>query len=158
MAFLTKKKDQISFGLMAFWGFVLLLLTACNDGYIVIDGLNTLSIDNCALFNDGQYRIDNMEDYDNLLDIISSTPDCQAPYILPDIDFAERTVLGYKTEITACTVTYSYEAKAKPSDKKYVFTVKAGKEGACSSLYVNMNWISVPKIPNDFSVEYVLEF
>ena len=136
---------------------IILGLSACNDGYINIEGVNPLSIDNCALFNENQYRIDDVADYNNLLEAMSTTPDCQPPYILPDVDFAERTVLGYKTEIEACTITYSYEAKANPNDKKYLFTIKINKEIGCGSLFVNMNWISVPKIPSDFMVEFQLE-
>jgi len=76
---------------------------------------------------------------------------------LPEIDFNENTLLGKGTWVGACAeADFSGKVEKNESDKKYVYTIEIDTSGHAHCAYGSMNWILVPKISSNYSIEFVV--
>jgi len=74
---------------------------------------------------------------------------------LPEIDFNEYTLLGKGTYVAACAeADFSGKVEKNESDKKYIYTIEIDTSGHAHCFYGSMNWILVPKISSDYSIEF----
>jgi len=71
------------------------------------------------------------------------------------IDFAHYTILGKHTQ-GACIVRYLRDVSKNDKLKKYVYTILVVNCGMCESRDASMNWVLVPKIEDDYAVEFVV--
>lgn len=74
----------------------------------------------------------------------------------PDIDFSEYSLLGFWTT-GQCETKFIREILKNETDKKYIYKIKVKDCGTCKKLRYDANLVLVPKIPNDFAVEFVLQ-
>ncbi|MGB0863893.1 MAG: hypothetical protein ACPGXZ_13305 [Saprospiraceae bacterium] len=80
--------------------------------------------------------------------------DCQSNF--PAIDFTTNTVLGIKKDIGGCSLKNKYwNVYEDKSAKKYIFQAIAESEGNCYMLLSVPFWVSIPKLPSDYTVEFV---
>ena len=77
--------------------------------------------------------------------------------IRPAIDFNEHTLLGYFATGGGCEVQFIREVTADNSNKKYLYTVKVKECGWCDKLGYSMNWVLVPKLPENWTVEFTTQ-
>lgn len=85
---------------------------------------------------------------------------CRA-YMPPFVDFGQHTLLGLKTEVEACTVSFVRAIFADTQNNKYHYQVTATstQNSDCNdSLLVNMNWVVVPKLPANFEVNFEVSY
>ena len=73
------------------------------------------------------------------------------------IDFSKYTVLG-KFADGGCRAIVALQDVTKYTElKKYIYRIKVISCGKCTSYWQEMNWVLIPKIEDDFSVEFVVE-
>jgi len=74
-----------------------------------------------------------------------------------NIDFVNYTVLGRHASGN-CQVIYKRNVSKNEVTKKYIYTILVVHCGYCKSRDASMNWVLVPKIENDFTVEFIVEY
>lgn len=79
-------------------------------------------------------------------------PDCSKP----EIDFEQQTLLGLYT-YGACTASFFRNVEMDSTNTQYIYTVKVESCGSCNYAVINMNWVVVPKLPNEWGVSFIWE-
>jgi len=141
------------------------LVTSCQKEEEIID------ITNSCIFYDNilstcfygsvsskynEYVFRNQSEFQVFGDSIRIHPanlDCDTAK-LPDIDFNKYTVLINKTSGTGCSVVYNRTIIKDTQKKKIIYKISAEYSGNCKMLIGNRNWAFVPKIPDDYKVEF----
>ena len=101
--------------------------------------------------NEG-YIINSEEE--NIFDLKVSYDDGQT---FEPIDFTIYTVLGKRASSGGCKVRFVRDVKKNDISKKYIYTITVLQCGNCFSQDEIMNWVLVPKIPEDYTVEFVVK-
>ncbi|GAB4304700.1 MAG: hypothetical protein Kow0068_26330 [Marinilabiliales bacterium] len=100
-----------------------------------------------------EYIITNDSLYQNLLTL--GTVVCDN-YTLPEIDFTTYTLLGKFTVSDGEVKYYKREVVKDESNMRYVYAIymkcKNNNKAA-----ISMNWVLVPKLPNNYSVEFTVD-
>lgn len=110
------------------------------------------------ILEDSQYVFTNIEDFQLLRndmdeDFLEANAACDTA-VLVNPDFEQYSLLGMRTEVKACAVEYIREVAIDQAAKKYTYTVQAIPCGDCNTVYISMNWVLVPKLPQDFTVDF----
>lgn len=115
-----------------------------NSGIIV----SSVSINSCdEPFYDAAFLIANNDELDAVL---ATNSNCSEP----EIDFEEHALLGMYA-FTANTGSYYREVVIDTANTQYIYTVTVSNCGNCNCLSENMNWVTVPKLPEDWTVRFV---
>lgn len=81
---------------------------------------------------------------------------CQEEF-LPAIDFSKYSLLSKRTKGGGCSDHYRRRVYNDPSRKVILYEVIVEYVGTCEKLCGNFNWVVVPKIPEDYTVEFVVK-
>ncbi len=73
------------------------------------------------------------------------------------IDFSKYTLLGKYVPGSGCEVIYSRNATRDDEAKKVSYEIKADQYGVCDCSHPSMNWVLIPKIPEDYNVVFSVE-
>lgn len=103
-----------------------------------------------------EYIIQDEAAYQALGILPVNSPDCVGNTTLPEIDFNIHTLLGLYAEGT-CDTAFDRYVTRDDAAMKYVYTIGVRTCGNCESLFFAMNWVLVPKLPEDYTVEFVVE-
>lgn len=115
-----------------------------NSGIIV----SSVSINSCdEPFYDQAFLITNDADLDLVL---ATNNNCDKPLI----DFSEYDLLGMYA-FTANTGSYYREVVEDTVNSQYIYTVTVTNCGNCNCLSQNMNWVTVPKLPEGYEVDFI---
>lgn len=115
-----------------------------NSGIIV----SSVSVNSCdEPFYDQAFLITNDEELDEAL---ASNSNCSKP----EIDFSQNELLGMYA-FTANTGSYYREVVRDTANSQYIYTVTVTNCGNCNCLSQNMNWVTVPKLPEEWDVKFV---
>jgi len=85
-----------------------------------------------------------------------NSPECVGTTTLPEIDFNIHTLLGLYADGT-CKASFDRHVIRDDAAMKYVYTISVTPCGNCESLAFGMNWVLVPKLPENYSVEFIVE-
>ncbi len=122
----------------------------------------------CALYMDAgsgmgideEYVINSDEDYQDLLAIMDEYG-CEWFQGTTEIDFDQYTLLGNWASGTGCTVDFQKDVQINHDEQKVIYTVTVddgdSDEIACDMWSGSQNWILVEKIPDDYTVDFVVE-
>lgn len=102
---------------------------------------------------DSEFIINSDEKYQALLDYKSPSSRCEN-FELPPIDFTQNTLLGKYAQGGGCSIDFVRKVYKDDSNKKIIYSIKVVEEGLCEMLGMSMNWILIPKVPFDYSVEF----
>lgn len=123
---------------------------------------SNFNLGKCFYFLDSAtYVINTLKDYQYLTDQIDSAyivnimPDC-ANFELYSFDFSNISLLAQYTEGNGCSVAFQRDVKNDTDNKQYLYTINIYECGNCSTTEVSMNWVQVPKLPNDYTVKFVV--
>lgn len=131
-----------------------LLIASCGDGDLIeIEGVEELSIPYCSDFMEEEYLIDNEETYELFRTQYADTNLCES-HGFPSINFDERTLLGKLTTNTACSTTNNRTVFADPDEERYLYQINIFPSGDCETVLTNMNFITIPKLPEGYSIAY----
>lgn len=131
--------------------------TSCTkDPWINIDkGIidQVISFGSCIppTITQTEYIIETDSMYQKLL----SNSVCSS-YTLPYIDFTQYTLLG-KYASGQCKVEFHRQVTKDDVAKTYNFTVYVFDRGLCKKEAIDMNWVTVPKLPQDYSVVFTIK-
>lgn len=128
----------------------------CEKGKILFENLNTSNGLFCIVNEENDFIINNQAEYGKLIEFLSDHNDCQ-DFSLPDIDFLDKTLLGKYSSGSGCEVDFARVIIKDEVDKKYSYQIEVLEEGLCEQLVSSMNWIAVPKIPQNYSVEFEIK-
>ena len=127
-----------------------------NTGIILSD----YDMGKCFYFLDSSsYVINNLKEYQYLVDQIDSAfianimPDC-AMYELYSIDFSDFTLLAQYAEGRGCSTAFQRDVEDDTENKQYVYKIIIYECGDCDRTEISMNWVKVPKLPEDYSVKF----
>lgn len=85
-------------------------------------------------------------------DILTGQPNC----VLPSIDFSTHTLLGVRAT-GQCELKAIREVTKMDNEKKYHFKVTVISCGICKKLSYKDNWVTVPKLPDGWTVTFEIE-
>ena len=71
------------------------------------------------------------------------------------IDFSEYTLLGQYAS-GGCWVVFDRNVTKNKERQTYIYTITVIECGDCYSMDSSMNWVLIPKIEDDFSVEFIV--
>jgi hypothetical protein len=54
-----------------------------------------------------------------------------------------------------CRVNFERNVSTDSINKKYIYSIKVNECGNCKTNYEHMNWVLVPKIPDNWTVEFI---
>ncbi len=132
------------------------LTCICNckkENFIVIEGVEPISFECLTPIKEHQV-IDNEEAYQLFLaEYKESNLNCPN-YVSPGINFTERTLVGQYIEATACSHSSISEVFADPSQKRYIYQLQVKLDGDCELAFEKIVWISVPKLPDNYTVKF----
>ena len=103
-----------------------------------------------------EFVINSEEEYLELLEYRSLNPRCEN-FELLEIDFTKNTLLGKYAEGVGCSIDFEREVKRNETGKKIIYSIEVVEEGLCEMLGSSMNWILIPKVSSDYSVEFEVE-
>jgi hypothetical protein len=63
-------------------------------------------------------------------------------------------LLAKYTSGTGCEVKFIKTVYKNEEDKKVIYIIKIQPHGACKQKVSSMNWITIPKPPFDYQVEF----
>jgi hypothetical protein len=141
--------------ILVFIGF--LLLYSCDkdcsekssySGIIIEDVSNTCLLD--ISITDGIV----IETDSQFLDLLGQIPNFSCD--TPQINFSENTLLGLYAD-GACDVAFQRNVKIDALNQQYVYTVKVKECGSCLSLGYSTNLVLVPKLPQNWTVEFIVK-
>ena len=130
-------------------------IISCNNrdcpGEHEISGIIINSLDLCPPeSSQDQFMISDSSTYKDLYtDQSSGELNCE----LPAIDFSTTSLLGLLAT-GKCSVIYQRNVTRNEADKNYNFTVTVKDCGNCKSLGISYNWVTVPAIPEGWTVSY----
>lgn len=113
----------------------------------------TLNCINTFDLRDKEFIITSNEIYHSLLQYKSTHPRCEN-FELPSIDFSQYRLLGKYAQGGGCSIDFVRKVFRDDSNKKIIYSIKVVEEGSCEKLGASVNWILIPKVPSDYSVEF----
>ena len=74
----------------------------------------------------------------------------------PVINFSEKTLIGKSVGVSGCGASFDKNVYKDTKNKKIIYEIKARGSGFCMGWFESYNWILIPKIPEDYKVEFKL--
>lgn len=114
-----------------------------NSGIII----SSVDIHSCEVpFYHGNFVIRTNAEYDELL---ASNTHCDRPFV----DFSSHSLLG-RYAYTSSTGSYYRNVVIDSTNMRYDYTITVENCGSCNCLSENMNWVTVPKLPDEWTVQF----
>ena len=85
-----------------------------------------------------------------------SNGDCDTAE-LTTIDFNKVTLLGTYTKGGGCRSNTKRKVYDDIENKKIVYVIEENYSGVCEKLIYSYNWVLIPKIKDDYAVEFIVE-
>ncbi len=154
------KKKVVFFGLV----FITILIAGCiqqltrNEIQFIKMGkqLGCVGTSDFPSDKDREFIINSNQEYQTLIGYKVRIQECE-DFKLPQIDFSQYTLLGKYTQGGGCSVDFVSKVYKDDSKKKISYSIKIDEEGYCEKLVESMNWVLIPKVPFDYSVEFEIE-
>ena len=70
------------------------------------------------------------------------------------IDFSKYSVLEKEVNTAGCSVVFERYVSKDIKHKKIVYTITVHQCGGCEKNNTSWNWVLVPKIPEDYTIEF----
>lgn len=104
-----------------------------------------------------EFVIDNDSVYKSWIDTsdLFYNPQCSSEVVTP-IDFNTYTLLGKYTE-GGCDVQFIREVQKNDDEKMYIYTIGVNECGICKKLQMSWNWVLVPKLPQGYTVKFIVK-
>jgi len=109
---------------------------------VIIDELEI----NCPpAIHSSTYIVTSDSSYKNLFSLSCS---------LPEIDFNQVSLLGFFTSGSGCNTKYIREVIVHKTEPHFDYNVTIRNCGFCFESDVHFNWVTVPKLPEGWSVKF----
>lgn len=122
-----------------------------NEG--IIDSSLSVSFTCTVLSDQKEFVINDFFEYGQIFDnSFMGVGTCVTSFI----DFANYSLLGLYTT-GQCEVKYLREVIVNESDNRYEYTVYVKSCGNCKKEENSYNWVTVPKLPQGWTVSFEIE-
>ena len=74
------------------------------------------------------------------------------------IDFTKYTILGKYADKGACMAVFNRNVTKNAEQQKYVYKITVIHCGGCEKPNSSTNWVVIPKLEDDFLVEFIVEY
>ena len=128
-------------------------LSGCIDQRQSVEHEDLSNTLKCIHIYDDEFVINTLEEYQELMIYEQNWSVCNE-FELPEINFAEKTLLGKYVDSGGCTVDFVRKVYKENTNKNIVYSIEVIKQGDCEKLEFSMNWITIPKIPSDYTVAF----
>lgn len=144
---------------------LILFQTRCSQEKLaLIDGLEELSLPKClarTVSPSLELVLRDSLSYINFIQQISDTlpNNCLVDSLL-FLDFSEKTILAKHTQTSLCHPTYLREVYVDTENNAYIYhiTISTSEDRNClAAVTHNLNWIAVPKLPDNYRVQFEVE-
>jgi hypothetical protein len=114
-----------------------------------------LCIDTFNISNSGktEFVINSNEDFFVLIKHKSSRESC-TNFTLPEVNFSQYTLLGKYTEGSGCSIEFQKKVYRNDTNKTITYVIKVVTDGSCDMLGTSMNWVLIPKIPLNYTINF----
>lgn len=147
---------------------VLLFIISCNqndsinDPFEVKDCSNPIitgqiiellefDLNENVIFNSNfEYIIKNQNQFDSLIAIKDTN------YNFPEINFDEQSLIGIYTSGTGCEITFDRLLNIDNQERIITYTIIIRSCGNCEKLGYSMNWAVIPKIEDEYSINFII--
>ncbi len=148
----------------------ILFIAGCSEEKDCLDysGNSGLIIEEIAMGEcysylvDGNYLIKDTVAYKRLPsftdDSIQVELGCAGNPSRPDLDFDEIMLLGTRTSVEGCIVSYMRNVTYDSTEHVLYYTIDVHSCGDCGLLRHNMNWVSVPSIEEADSLNVSIKY
>jgi len=103
-----------------------------------------------------EFVVNTETEYQNLINYKSPFSQC-VNFVLPPIDFSQKTLLGKYTSGSGCSIDFVKKVYKNDLSKKITYIIDVIEQGACEMAGFSSNWILIPKAPSDYTVEFQVE-
>lgn len=149
-------KHKFYFFWVIFLG-IILAFGSCQSDTIQIEGVSVWEIADCFAISEEELIVNDSITYQTLTAAPYTTEPC-ANYKAPVFNFEQYTLLSKITNSTGCDINYRYEAYADPTASQYICNIIATSSiPNCGSIETKRHWISVAKLPEHYSVAFMLK-
>ena len=90
---------------------------------------------------------------DSIRIIAPNHPECDTATI-PYIDFNRYSLLGKHTWNGCCSATYDRKIYKDKGERKIIYRINVEYHLGCDALCGSWNWVFIPKLSKDYSVEF----
>ncbi len=97
-----------------------------------------------------------INDDSTFIQLFTDTISGQLKCTLPVIDFNNHSLLGYFAD-GQCEVKFIREVSRQEKQENYHYKLVVNSCGTCKSYAYSYNWVSVPKIPDNWTVTFEKE-
>jgi len=86
--------------------------------------------------------------------LVKTSPGCDTAHFAK-IDFNKYTLIGKKVNLSLCD-SVTREIAVDTVHQKYIYSIRVKRHvGVCAAvLKISMNWVLVPKLPDDYKVDF----
>ncbi|MEO0470460.1 MAG: hypothetical protein AAF206_12620 [Bacteroidota bacterium] len=126
----------------------------CSDklGIIEIAQFAPLAGPDCFFeYAADQYTIQTQAEFDDM--VAEATSNCTS-FVPESIDFDTYSLLGQKVDGSGCSRVFCPKVTDKKNRKQYLYEVELLECGFCLPYEQRMEWVLVPKLPDDYEVEF----
>lgn len=154
-----KYKQRVVFGLLA----ISICLQSCNDteqfcGDNKSKGIIEEDIFfDCIGMNDMPDQSWVIQDQEFLDSLYLEKCDKEEGSV-PHFDFETYSLLGVYADAGGCEATFIREVTRDEDAKKYLYTIEIKECGLCDMSIFSMNWVLVPRVPEDWMVEFYVSY
>ena len=75
---------------------------------------------------------------------------------LPTINFSNESLLGFYGS-GQCNVKFKKDVTSDENNSQYIYKLTVIDCGSCKSMGLSYNWVTVPNLPDDWTVTYEIE-
>lgn len=126
---------------------IVICLISFNSGIaqdIIYDDVDIMCL-NLSGLNRGLV-IATYDEYSKLLKNLSAHPDCSS-YSLPEIDFTNKILLGFRVNSKGCSAP-QYRRRIYMTNSEIIFSVDVTENGMCKMLHEITYWVTIPMVHN----------
>jgi len=124
----------------------------CPEGYVEVNNIQIVDL-GCCVYDSIEYIINDDSTYQV---VFQPFIDYDSTYILFNIDFIKYTLLGKYMAGTCSEDFYLKKICKNENIKECQYLVRRKplkkREKICEKLFHTMNWVIVPKVPDDFNI------
>ena len=114
-------------------------------------GIDNSGYDEIVIKNNEEYR-----SFEDSLRINPANLDCDSAGLAP-IDFVNYSLIGIRTTGGGCYAEYERHVFQNNRNNTVVYRIQTDYFGTCEKLIVNWNWAYIPKLPDNYLVEFQLD-
>jgi hypothetical protein len=101
-------------------------------------------------------EIEEYEEFGEEIRFYPENPDCETAN-LPFIDFENYSLVSKYNSGSGCSQEYNRKIFEDIENKKIIYEILVTYTGPCGMLLGSRNWVLIPRIPDNYSVEFKLK-